>query len=336
MILVTGGTGLIGSHLIVELLKQNRQVTAIKRPSSDITVLDKVCSYYGVKLQTLPGKLQWIDFEMDQPDGLADVINGAETVFHCAAVVSFNPERQQEMLHFNIQSTANLVNACLGKENLFFCHVSSIAALGMTEKGNLTDENCKWIDNKGKSAYALSKYLSEMEVWRGMQEGLHAVIVNPSVVLGPGNWESGASAAFRKIYQGFKYYTGGSTGFVDVRDVVMAMIQLSSNKIGGERVILNAANISYQQLFTYIAASLHVSPPRFKAWPWILKLAVLAEKIKSQVMKNEPLITRDTARSAWSNSQYSNAKALDLGIQFRNLDDTLQWISELYVKSIKQ
>lgn len=333
MILVTGGTGLIGSHLIVELLKQNRQVTAIKRPSSDIAVLDKVCSYYGEKLHHLPGKLQWIDFEIDQPSGLADVINGAETVFHCAAVVSFNPKRQQEMLHFNIQSTANLVNACLGKENLFFCHVSSIAALGIAEKGNLTDENCKWIDSKEKSVYALSKYLSEMEVWRGMQEGLHAVIVNPSVVLGPGSWKSGASAAFRKIHQGFKYYTSGATGFVDVRDVVMAMIQLSSNKIGGERVILNGANISYQQLFTNIAASLHVGPPRFKAKPWILNLAVLAEKTKSMVMKNEPLITRETARSAWSKSRYSNAKALGLGIQFRNLDETIHWIADLYLKS---
>lgn len=331
MILVTGGTGLIGSHLIYNLLKAGNSVRATRRSSSDLTALDKVLGYYALDPELLKEKLEWVECDLLDINSLDDAMEGVTQLYHCAAIVSFEPKQAQAMLDGNPETTANVVNAALAHSVKKMVYVSSVAALGRSGEHQYITEDTEWTDSKYNSNYARSKYRAELEVWRGIQEGLDAAIVNPVVVLGPGNWTTGSAAIFHTIAKGFSYFTLGTNGFVDVRDVVKVMEQLMESDISGERFVLVSENLSYKMLFQWIAEAMNVKVPHRKVSPFLSSVLWRLEAIRTKLTGSKPFITKETAMTSQRTHYYDNSRVKEkLGFEFRNVKDTVKDLSRLY------
>lgn len=330
---VTGGTGLLGSHLIYDLLLKGENVRALKRSTSNIQQLQKTISYYESKPDILFNKVAWVDGDVLDYHSIHDALKDVKHVYHCAAIVSFDPKKRDQLIRDNVQGTANLVNASLDQKIDKFCQVSSVSAVGRTVSSKLVTEEGTWVHSKNKSAYGISKHLSEMEVWRGMAEGLNAVIVNPSIILGPGNWNSGSSKLFSTINQGMKFYTKGITGYVDVKDVTKIMIQLMESEIKGERYILNSENLSYEVVFKMIAESLGSKMPQIYARKWMSELVWRMDKTKENLFQKPALITRETARTAHKKVYFSSQKIKNtLDFEFIPIEQSIQQVSGLFLK----
>ena len=318
MILVTGATGLVGSHLLKELTGRGCTVRALYRsaiPSSDFN-----------------GKVQWVRGDILDVVSLEEAMKGVTQVYHCAAVVSFHPKRKQQLHQTNIEGTANVVNACLdaGVQKLLF--VSSVAALGRIRENEAINETMNWTAETSNSEYGKSKYLAEMEVWRGIGEGLNAVMVNPVIILGAGDWESGSSGIFKSAYEAFPWYTDGVSGFVDVQDVVRAMVLLMEKDISAQRFILSGYNVPYRTIFTVAAQQFGKRPPHKKVTPLLAEIVWRLEAIKGKITGKGPLLTRETARTAQAKVYFNNEKLLQYlpGFQYTPLTDTIQRVcSEL-------
>ncbi len=304
---VTGGTGLVGAHLLYELLQKGTRVKALKRPTSDISQTLRTFSFYATDADTLFRQIEWIDADLFDFEAVTDALDGCDAAYHAAAVVSFCGSDKAQMVKTNVEGTANVVNACSEKQ-IPLCFVSSIAALGRSEPGKLTAETDLWQNSEGRSAYACSKHKAEMEIWRGIAEGLRATIVNPSVILGPGDWTKGSSKFFSQVYKGMRFHTPGTTGFVDVRDVVRCMMLLMERECFGERYVLSAGDLSYRELFDVIADGLRVKKPSMEARPWMLNAAYRLSAAASRLTGKSPALTKDTADSAFRQLYYSNAK----------------------------
>jgi dihydroflavonol-4-reductase len=332
MILVTGATGLVGSHLTFELLRSGRKVRALKRPSSDPGMLKKVFGLYSDQPEDLLSQLEWAEGDILDVFSLEEAMEGVDMVYHCAALVSFLPEDKKKLVRINTEGTTNVVNAALEKKVRKICHVSSIAALGRPEKqAELIDENLVWKTSKNNSIYAVSKYGAEREVWRGTAEGLDAVIVNPSIILGVAGPGQGSSRIFNTVWEGLKFYPPGKNGFVDVRDVVRAMILLMDSDIRNERYVLNVDNISYKRLFELIAAEMGKPAPGIKVNPFLSGLAWRLEKARSMVTGVKPLITRETAHTAVQHYEYSNEKIKkELGFVFTPIEETISHFCRIF------
>lgn len=330
---VTGGTGLVGSHLIYDLLLKGEKVKALKRSTSNTKFVEKVFSYYTLKSLELFNRIEWVEGDILDICFLNDTLKGVDRVYHCAAIVSFNSKDRERVIHENTAGTANMVNASLEQKVKKYCQVSSIASISRSEiHGPITEEG-QWISSKNKSAYSISKHQSEREVWRGMAEGLSAIIVNPSIILGPGNWEAGSSKFFSTAFKGLKYYTKGISSFVDVRDVSRSMIMLMESKIENERYILSAGNYSYQYIFTNIAQKLGVPPPHLYAKRGMMEILWRAEKMMEFVFSRTPLITKETTRSAHSINCFSSEKIQQqLNFTFVPIDQSIKEISNLFLK----
>ena len=323
MILLTGGTGLVGSHLLYELTIKGKRVRALKRKGSRIDIVEKIFEWYNPeKYQDQFNLIEWVDGDLSDIFSLRDALQGVNHVYHCAAVVSFVPSERPKMLKINIDGTANLVNACLMENVEKFCHCSSISALGRPDKGTWVDESLIWKTSRKNSYYSISKFGAEREVWRGSEEGLKVVIVNPSVIIGPGDPYRSSARLFTTVKDGLRFYSSGSTGFVDARDVAKAMKRLTENDTHDERYILNSENISYKKLFEIFAKHAKVNPPFFRAGRTLSEIAWRLEKIRSLVTRSNPLITRETARSANSRYQFSNEKIIsELGVKFFTVEE---------------
>lgn len=336
MILVTGGTGMVGGHLLLKLVQANKEVTAIKRASSNLEQVKKLFSLYEVDAKNVFNNINWINADITNLPAMMELCSGIDEVYHCAAFISFHPSDRRKMFDNNIIGTANLVDACLASDVRKMCHVSSVAALGEPIDNELITEKTLWKSAKGRSAYAFSKFKSEMEVWRGTCEGLNAIVVNPSVILGPGNWQSGSASIIHNIYKGLKFYPPGKTGFVDIRDVIEAMVLLMKSDMSGERFILNADNMYYKDVFEKIAVRLHASAPKIRVNPFIAGLAWRAVTVISAFTGNKPAITKETVQAGFNDKSYSNQKIIDLtGFRFRNIDDTIEFTVKSYLSSIK-
>ncbi|RAJ85431.1 nucleoside-diphosphate-sugar epimerase [Chitinophaga dinghuensis] len=313
MILVTGGTGLLGSHLIRSLVEAGKPVRAIYRKAP------------AAQLQDIHHKIEWVEGDILDVVGLEEVMEGIRQVYHCAGMVSFTPGNNG-LRKVNVEGTANVVNCALdaGVEKLV--HVSSVAALGRAKDGQHITEESEWVPSKHNSQYAVSKFDGELEVWRGIAEGLPAVVVNPSIILGSGFWEDGSSAIFKNVYKEFPYYTRGVNGFVDVRDVAKAMMMLMDAPVTGERFILSADNWSYKDLFTSMANALHRKPPVKEATPFMTGLVWRVEKIKHMLGGKSPLITKETAHTAQLKVFYDNKKIQQFlpAFHFRSLATTIE------------
>ncbi len=310
MILVTGSTGFLGAHLIYHLLKRGDKVRAMKRNNSSFRIIDNVFKFYNVRREDFENMLEWRDGNITDLYSLDSIMDGISTVYHCAAIVSFQPGDQEKMELANVIGTANMVNIALEKRIDKFCFVSSIAALGRADKDQVIDEKVTWKASKSNSRYAVSKYGAEREVWRAIEEGLNAVIINPSIILGPGEVNSGSTKLIRTVDEGLKFYTPGTNGFVDVRDVVEIMLKVVESDISSERFIVSSENLDYKTLFEYIAFFLNKPAPRYKANKWMSEIAWRAEFLKSKITGNKPLITKETARTAGNDYIYSNQKSV--------------------------
>lgn len=339
MILVTGGTGLVGSHLLFELTQSGQKVKALRRRTSNIDWVKKVFSYYTDNVDELFERIEWIEGDILDYLSLEEALKGIKDIYHCAAIVSFHGEDHDMMLNNNVKGTGNLIDAAIHNEVSRFCHVSSIAALGKTQDGTEITEETYWTPTKRKSAYSLSKFFSEMEVWRGIEEGLDAIIVNPSIIMGPGNWDIGSPKLFQSIWKGLNYYTKGITGFVDVRDVVKAMLLLMNNQTftdnKNQRFILNAGNMSYQDFFNSIADSLNKPRPRNFASDIKLHIAWRMAKAASFFTGKRPLITRDAVSGSNQSNKYSGEKiTITTGFKYRSLERSINDIAEIFLKDM--
>ena len=305
MILVTGGTGLVGSYLLKELVRLNKPVKALYRVAPASLLSDEENK-----------KIDWVKGNILDVSVLTDVMQGVTQVYHAAAVVSFNPARKQELFKINVEGTANVVNAAIQAGVQKLVHVSSVAAMGRIRKGQVINESMYWTPETSNSNYGHSKYLAELEVWRGMAEGLPAAIVNPTIVMGAGDWQQGSSKMFKTAYDEFPWYAEGTGGFVDVRDVVNAMILLMDNEVQSERFIISAANLSYREVFNGIAAAFGKKPPHKKVTPFLASIVWRLEWLKSRLAKQEPMLTRETSRTAQTSVEFDNGKFLRLFPEF--------------------
>ena len=311
MILVTGGAGLLGKELITQLLAQGKKVRAIynKTPLPNFN----------------SNNLEQLQCNILDVVGLEEAMAGIEEIYHCAAIVTFNPKRKMEMFKINIEGTANVVNIALEAGVKKMVHVSSVAALGRIRENELINETMNWTEETSNSNYGQSKYLAELEVWRGIGEGLNAVMVNPVVILGAGDWNSGSSKLFQTAYNEFPWYAEGTTGFVDVRDVVKIMMQLMESDITAQRFIVSAENRSYRDVFSLMAKAFNKKPPHKIVTPLIAKIVWRLEALKSLFTKQDPLVTKETAKTALAKVNFDNSKLKKYLPQFnyRKIEETI-------------
>ncbi|RUT77744.1 NAD-dependent epimerase/dehydratase family protein [Ancylomarina longa] len=335
MILVTGGTGLVGSHLLFDLVSKGKKVRALKRKTSNTQLVRQTFGYYSEIPDELFNRIEWLDGDMLDSFSLEDALVGIGEVYHCAALVSFRKSDRKSMQDINVKGTRNLVNACLDANIRKFCMVSSVAALGTPAEGeNTVTENTPWRPEDKRSAYSISKFNSELEVWRGIEEGLDAVIVNPSVILGPGQWNKGSSLLFSTVAKGLKYYTKGITGYVDVRDVSKTMIQLMESDIVNERFILNSEDCTYEFIFKTIAKYLGIAGPTKYANRKMTEIGWRLASLQKVFLFKQSGFTKETARAAHNVKYFTNQKIKNsLDFEFIPIEQSITDMAKHYPKS---
>lgn len=320
-IFITGATGLVGSFVCNELLSKGHKIRAVKRNSSKMDLLTDI-----------QDKIEWVVGDMTDPSFLEESLDGIEGVIHGAAIISFDKRWEQKMYEVNVLGTADLVNACLKVGVKKFMHISSVAAIGRKQGQKYLSETDRWEGTEFDSIYAKSKYQQELEVWRGAQEGLEVKIVNPSIILGPGLWGSGGSTSvFKYAYDEKGFHPAGTVNFVDVRDVAEVIVKLVESDIKDERFILNSDTILYKEFFGRIAKAFGKKGPTKPVKPWMLKIAVAFEHLRSRITGNEAMITKDTAILSRSEFHFNNDKVVKmLDYKFRSLNESVNWaVAEL-------
>ncbi len=333
MILVTGASGLVGSYLLKGLLEKQEKVKALIRTEESIKKIVEVFQYYNLDLSKFRNNIEWVYGDITNEAQVSEAFKSVNKVYHCAASVSFYEKDKKLINKTNIGGTANIVNCCLENNIEKLVHISSIAAVKKTSENKLVIEENGWPSGK-LQAYAFSKTQSEFEVWRGIEEGLKAVIVNPSVILGPGNWNSGSSLLFKRVYRGTNFFTKGVTGFVDVRDVVSIILELMDSEIHSKRFILNGANLSYEKLFKTIAENLYVRPPTKYASPNITEFAWRISKLISIMTFTKPGLTKSVAKASHKVQNYSSSRICkEIGFEFIPIEETIRFTCEKFLES---
>ncbi|MDR9374740.1 MAG: NAD-dependent epimerase/dehydratase family protein [Schleiferiaceae bacterium] len=329
---VTGATGLLGSHLVAELVAAGYTVRVLYRREARLRRLNRVLGYYFDDPDAVQKKLEKVQADLLDPEDLKKALPGTTVLYHCAARVSFARQDRTKLLQENPAMTAALVNEALAQGVQKLVHISSVAALGRRRGQQHSDENSRWVPGRSNTAYARSKYKAELEAWRGSEEGLPTVILNPSIILGPGFWEEGSGKFFGQIAGGFPFYSTGVNGFVDVRDVARSARLLGQGSYREARYLVAGHNASYQAVFTGIAQALGVRAPRIRVRPWLAALVWRAEALRSLLTGAEPSVTRETARTALQVHYYHSDKLLATlpDFQFRPLEDTLRHTARCY------
>lgn len=308
MILVTGGTGLVGSHLLYHLTQKGYRVKAIYRKKSKLADVKKIFNFYNANSEQYYNLIEWVEADLSDYFALEAALQGVKQVYHVAAMVSFNPGESKKMLETNTQGTANLMNACIFCNIEKVCYVSSISSLGKHIDGGIIDEMVEWQPDDHRSAYSYSKFRAEMEVWRASKEGIQTVIVNPSVIVGPVNWKRSSGKIFYSVKKGMPFYTKGATGFVDVRDVAQAIVLLMESNAANERFILNGENLTFKEFFTMVAKEMNKMQPFIRASRLVTEIGWRLNLFLCFITGRAPAITRDTARTANTISAYSAMK----------------------------
>lgn len=335
MILVTGGTGLVGSHLLLQIVKQGKHVRALRRNEKSVRKIQKAFSWYDRDVENLMQQIEWVDGNVLDLISLEKALKNVELVYHCAGKVSFDRRDRHSLLQVNQSGTANLVNAALEQGVRKICHLSSVSALGKTQQGETITENHFWKTSRQNSIYAISKYAAEREIWRGHEEGLEAVILNPSIIIGPGDWKSGSTRLFSTIWNGVPAYTSGIGGYVDVRDVASVMIQLMESDLSGQRYIISSENWSFENIITNIAKALNKKPPRLKLYPWMGEMGWMAEHLL-RVFGRTPTLTKEIARSAFHQFYYDNSKIKNaINYNFIPVDKAIAHTAQIFLEDHK-
>jgi nucleoside-diphosphate-sugar epimerase len=306
-IFITGGTGFLGAYIIKELSREDFTIRALRRT-------DQLPSFLPKEIFE---RVHWVEGDLFDVVTLEECMKDVDIVIHAAALVSFNKKERDLLYKTNVEGTANVVNAAIEAGVKRMVHVSSVAALGRTSEGEEVDEEKKWVDASSNTHYAVSKYRGEMEVWRGMGEGLDVVIVNPSTILGYGNWQQSSSALFKNAYNEFPWYTEGINGFVDVEDVARATVQLMKSTISNQRFLINGENWSFRNLFNAIADGFGKKRPHLKATPLMGAIAWRLEAVKSLFTGQKPLLTKETAKVAQTATYFNHNKLLKALPEFR-------------------
>ncbi len=328
MNLVTGATGLVGSHLLLTLLQKGETVIAMKRGLSKINEIKEIFSYYTPDHEELFSKITWREGDLNDVLGFDELLKDVKVVYHCAALVSLDDKHKEELLKSNKEGTANLVNACIDHKIEAFCFTSSIATLQNKDIKTDVDETVFWKTDPDQSAYSLSKYLAEQEVWRGIEEGLNAVIVNPGVIIGPGNWTRGTGQLVSLSAKGVKFYTEGVTGFVGAIDVAGAMVALVNKKVFGERFILVENNYSFKYVLEKIHLELCKSAPKIRAGKGLLSLG----KWFSFLMPSGQKLTSSTISALTTKTTFSNRKlGRFLDYKYTSIDECIKFASKCYL-----
>ncbi|MBK7678386.1 MAG: SDR family NAD(P)-dependent oxidoreductase [Chitinophagaceae bacterium] len=326
MVLVTGGTGFLGSYIIKQLVEKGYNVRALRRSNK---------LPFWIAKEILE-KVEWVEGDVLDVIALENAMNGVDTIIHSAAIVSFATKDRKEMYQVNVEGTANVVNIALEKNVRRLVHISSVAALGRTANGGHVNEEKKWEESKVNTHYAKSKFKAELQVWRGISEGLEAVILNPSTILGYGDWHSSSCAIFKSVHDGFNWYTPGINGFVDVEDVAKATIVLMESTINEQRFIVNGDSWTFKKLQDTIADGFAKKRPAKKTTPFLLGVAWRMEKLKSLFTRKKPLLTKESARVAQSQTWFENDKILKAlqGFSFTPLEETIKKACEKYTGTI--
>lgn len=332
MILVTGGTGLVGAHLLYHLTKNDEKIRAIYRSKEKIEVVKKVFSYYTDDPYLIK-KITWFKADITDVPSMVPAFIGIEKVYHCAAFISFNPKDYVAMRKVNIHGTAIIVNLSIDAKIKKLCFVGSVAAIGDSLNGELITEENEWNKDLDNSGYSITKFGAEMEVWRASQEDVEVVIVNPGVILGAGFWTTGSGKLFHQVYHRFKYYTMGVTGFVGVKDVVAAMILLMNSNVKNERFILVSENKTYRELFFLIADTFGKKRPVINIKPWQIALFWRCSSVISRFTRKEPLLSKYAAKSAHEVSEYSSRKIREtLNFKFEKIASVVKEVCHNYTK----
>ncbi|SRX73326.1 NAD-dependent epimerase/dehydratase family protein [Aequorivita antarctica] len=327
MILVTGGTGLVGSHLLYFLLKKDEPVRAIHRKNSDIGSVKKVLALYTSEVDLLFNKIEWVEANIIDIPALTVAFENITKVYHCAAFITFNPSKYKVLKKANVEGTANIVNLCLANKIEKICYVSSVATLGSNLNNRLITEETPWNPDEKNSDYAITKYGAEMEVWRGTQEGLEAVIVNPGVILGTSPDGGGSGVIISLGASGIPFYPTGAMGIVDVQDVVKVMVQLIDSDIKNEQFILVSENITYKELLSKLAPLFGKKPPTKKLSKRIMLFLSGMDWLSSIFFRTKRRIVKATVRSMFKSSLYDAEKIKKtLAFQFTPTEETLDRI----------
>lgn len=322
-ILITGGTGVLGIYLVEALLADGY---------TNIEIFSR-----SGKKSSLPfsenANVTFTEGDVSELHPLTEAIERADYIIHAAAIVSFHPKRFEQMHTVNVDGTANVVNLALESNITKVIHISSIAAIGRSEKNGVISEQTAWGNSKYNSYYGITKYLAEQEVWRAHHEGLNMAIINPSLIMGGKVWDQSSLQIFKKVYDGLPYYTTGSTGIVDVQDLSKMILFLLESDINGERYIASGANISYKDLFQKMASHMGRKSPTKPAPKWMMSLFWRMEKLRSFLTDKEPIITQETVRSTSHLSKYDNRKSLELSWgEYTSADETLEKYAKEYTE----
>lgn len=325
MVLVTGGTGLVGSHLLLRLLQDNRNVRAIYRETSKVELVKKIFSYYTEDATELFEKIQWVVADLNNIPALEDAFADVDFVYHTAALISFDPNDFNKLRKINSTGTSNIVNLCLSKNIKKLCYVSTIGTIGQSLDGQRATEENEWVEQH-VNVYALTKYAAEMEVWRATQEGLPAIIVNPGVILGPGFWKSSSGKFFTNANKGYPYYPPGGTGFVSVNDVVEVMIRLLNSDLQNERYILVAQNLSFKKILTLMGRNLGKKAPRKQLKEWQLQIGRYFDYFANLITGRGRIITKNSIRSLYHRDNYDSSKIMKtLEFEFEAMEPYIEF-----------
>lgn len=329
MILVTGGTGLVGAHLLLHLVENEEAIRAIYRKTNAIEKTKSLFKLY--QKEHLFSRINWVHADVIDVSSLAIAFKNIDYVYHCAGLISYNPNKEDLLRKVNIEGTANIVNFCVEYQIKKMCHVSSIAALGnlMSNEKQIT-EATEWNPEVEHSDYAISKYGAEMEIWRGQQEGLNVVMVNPGVIFGAGFWDQGSGLFFTKIKRGFPFYTNGLTAYVGVTDVVKIMIQLMKSNIVGERFTVVAENLTFKNVIFSIAENLNASKPKIEAKRWMTAIGWRLDWFVSAIFRTKRKLSKYSANSLHSSDFISNEKIKNtLNFEFQSIDSVIKEVITL-------
>ncbi|WP_242203940.1 NAD-dependent epimerase/dehydratase family protein [Aestuariivivens insulae] len=336
MILVTGGTGLVGAHLLYRLVENNTPVKAIYRNESSLINVKQVFSSYTSNYGNLYQKINWIKADLLDIPSLSKAFEAVTYVYHCAAFVSFEPSKYYLLRRTNIEGTANIVNLCIDNKIKKLCYVSSISTLGTTTNGSPITEDTHWNPEGDNSIYGITKYGAEMEVWRGTQEGLHAVIVNPGVILGSGIWHNGSGSLFKRAHNNISFYTKGTIALVDVTDVISIMMRLMQSDIHNERFILVAENWPYKRFLQSLSVSVNQTPPKKMATDLMLGIVWRLDWLSQKLTGKPRRLTKHIAKVLQKEKHFSSDKIeKTLNYSFKPIDKTITNLGQHYLKQVE-
>ena len=329
MILVTDGTGLVGAHLLLHLAESENAIRSIYRNKKNIEKTQSLFRLY--QKEALFNKIEWVNADIIDIPSLEIAFQNIEYVYHCAALISYDPKDEDQLRKINIEGTANIVNFCLAYNVKKLCHVSSIATLGdLKPYEKEVSETTEWNPEAPHSDYAISKYGAEMEIWRGQQEGLQVVIVNPGVIFGAGFWQQGSGVFFSAVKKGFPFYTKGSTGYVGVTNVVKIMMLLMKSDHNGERFSVIAENLTFQEVIYAIAEKLKAKKPKTEAKPWMLAIAWRLDWFCATFFRTKRRLSKYSVNSLFSAETISNEKIKNaLDFEFQSIEAVIQEVADL-------